>query len=89
MKGRTIISPLRQELVLPMSSQVGNNKSHATLLYCADTGGSPSDGSPTEITRTFHIGLIVVFDVLATLGIIFAIICFLFNLIYREKKYVL
>ena len=49
-------------------------------------GGVPLDGSPKTVIRTFNIGLVVVFDTLATLGIAFAVLCLLFNFIFRKRK---
>ena len=48
--------------------------------------GIPLDGSPEVSIHTFEIGLVIVFDVLATVGIVFAIGCLLFNFIFRERK---
>ena len=60
-----------------------------SLTACAFdfTGGIPPDGSPIHITRTYKPGVTVVFYVLALCGVIFSIVCFAFNLIFREKKY--
>lgn len=48
--------------------------------------GVPLDGTPVTIFHTFNIGLVAVFDTLATLGIVFAIGCLLFNFICRQRK---
>lgn len=48
--------------------------------------GIPPDGSPVRRIRTFKIWLIALFDILAILGIIFAVACFLFNLIFRNRR---
>ena len=56
------------------------------MIFVVDVGGIPPDGSPVEIVHTFHIALIVVFYFLASLGIVFAIVCLLFNIIYRERQ---
>lgn len=49
-------------------------------------GGIPYDGRPREITETVDVSLTVIFIVLATAGIILAIICLIFNFIFRERK---
>ena len=56
------------------------------LLPLYMIGGIPYDGKPTEITRTVDISLTVIFIVLSTVGIIFAIICLIFNFVFRERK---
>ena len=48
--------------------------------------GPPPDGSPMKKIRTFKTWLIAVFDTLAILGILFAVACFLFNLIFRNRR---
>ena len=56
------------------------------LLIIAD--GVPPDGTPVKIIHTFNSGLVVLFDILATLGITFALSCLLFNFIFKERRYV-
>ena len=48
--------------------------------------GAPPDGKPEQITNTFNKGLVVTFDLLATFGIIFVILCLVFNFTFRNKK---
>ena len=50
--------------------------------------GIPLDGSPVMVLHTFQIGLVVVFYILTTVGIAFAVGCLLFNFIFRERKQV-
>ena len=45
------------------------------------------DGTILNITHTFELGLVIVFDVLATMGLIFTTGCLLFNIIFRNRKY--
>ena len=40
-----------------------------------------------NVTNTFRVELVIGFDFLAALGILFAIACLLFNIIFRKKKY--
>ena len=44
------------------------------------------DGTILNITHTFETGVVVFFDILATLGIAFAIGCFIFNFGFRNRK---
>lgn len=48
--------------------------------------GVPSDGTPVNITNTYKVGLVVVFNTLAIAGILFAVACLLFNVIFRNRK---
>ena len=50
------------------------------------TGYSPSDGRPVKEITVLPVALLVVYDLLATLGILFAIVCLTFNIIYRKRK---
>ena len=54
--------------------------------YCSNSGGPPLDGTPLKVVRTFNIVLVVTFYCLATLGIMFAITCLMFNVIFRNRK---
>ena len=49
--------------------------------------GVTLDGTIMNITHTFELGLVIAFDILATLGLIFAIGCLIFNIVFRKKKY--
>jgi gamma-aminobutyric acid type B receptor len=50
-------------------------------------GGVPPDGTPVKVIHTFHVELVILFDTLATLGIIFAVCCLLFNFIFKDRRY--
>ena len=54
--------------------------------YCAD--GVPNDGIPTEEVVTVSLGLTVVYVFLATAGIVFAVVCLAFTVIFRTKRLV-
>ena len=59
------------------------------LLECklvAD--GIPYDGKPMTVVTALFLPVTVVFDLLASTGIVFALACFIFNFIYRNHKYV-
>jgi gamma-aminobutyric acid type B receptor len=48
--------------------------------------GIPPDGTPVHITHTYKTGVTVVFYVIALCGVVFSVVCFAFNFIFREKK---
>ena len=48
--------------------------------------GVPIDGVPVEEVVTVSLGLTVLYVFLATAGIVFALVCFTFTLIFRNKK---
>ena len=49
----------------------------------------PPDGRPVNITNTYNLGLVITLDILATAGIVFAVVCLLFNIIFRNRRYLL
>ena len=55
------------------------------LLMCPSPDGVPID----ETLVYIHVALLVVYCILAGLGIIFAFVCLGINIYFREKKYVL
>ena len=48
--------------------------------------GHPIDGIPVEEVVTVSIGLTVMHVILATAGIVFALACLTFTLVFRNKK---
>ena len=50
--------------------------------------GAPPDGTPIKIRHTVKIGLVVLFDLLAVSGILFTAACLVFNIVFRNKRYV-
>ena len=50
------------------------------------TEGIPNDGIPIEDVVTVSVALTVVYVILATAGLVFAVACILFNIIFREKR---
>ena len=52
------------------------------------TVGVPLDGTPIKTIHTFHVELVVIFDILAIAGILFGFVCLLFNIIFRKRRYV-
>ena len=57
-----------------------------TISDCGSVDGIPPDGAALQVINTFQIALVVIFYLLATIGIIFAVGCFLFNFIFRKRK---
>ncbi|XP_019853928.1 PREDICTED: gamma-aminobutyric acid type B receptor subunit 2-like [Amphimedon queenslandica] len=51
-------------------------------------GVLPYDGFPVIGITTNSIALVVIYDIVAGIGIIFAIVCFIFNIIFRKKRIV-
>ena len=51
------------------------------------TVGVPLDGTPINIVNTFHMELVIIFDILAIAGILFGFACLLFNIIFRNRRY--
>ena len=56
------------------------------LLVYDNVGGTPYDGRPIKIIEAVDISLTVIFIALATAGIVLAIVCLIFNFIFRERK---
>ena len=48
--------------------------------------GVPPDGTPLEMINYLPVGLLVVLYLLAIGAIVFAVVCMLFNFIFRKKK---
>ena len=48
--------------------------------------GIPFDGVPQNFVENIHTGVTVVFCLLSTAGIVFAIACMCYNFIYRDRK---
>lgn len=46
----------------------------------------PYDGVPDDEIVTVHIALTVVIVLLATAGVVFAIVCICFNFIFRKRR---
>ena len=59
-------------------------KINVGLYSIAD--GVPYDGVPETNVERIHTSVSVIFCVLSTCGVVFAISCMLFNFVYRNKK---
>ena len=56
------------------------------LLIVHGLDGIPSDGTPIVVLNTFYMPIYIIYDVFVILGIIFAFVCLLFNIIFRNRK---
>ena len=50
-------------------------------------GSSPYDGSPGMILDSIPVGITVLLYLLGTIGLVFAVVAFVFNIIFRNRKY--
>ena len=57
-----------------------------SLLVSQNVDGVPYDGVPMESIVSLHVSLTVIFSVLATCGIVFALVCITLNTHFRDKK---
>ena len=48
--------------------------------------GVPYDGVPEEEVVTVHVSVTAIFVFLATAGLVFTVLCLVFNFTYRKKK---
>ena len=55
---------------------------------CLSVAGIPYDGIPRNKTVTVHLAVTVISRILATCGIIMTIVFLFFNLVFRERKWV-
>ena len=51
--------------------------------------GIPSDGTPIVVLNTFYMPIYIIYYIFVVLGIIFALVCLLFNIIFRNRKWVI
>ncbi len=58
---------------------------HSHYVFHSD-GLIPYDGVPIEQIETVAVPLTVIYSTFATLGISFAIVCLIFNFIFRNRK---
>ena len=60
------------------------------IIYTIITGGVPYDGvTVNEEVLAVHVALTVVLTFLSCAGIIFSVVCLLFNFYFRNTKYLL
>ena len=48
--------------------------------------GIPPDGTPINVTVTYHLALVLTYDIIAFVGLVFTTVCLLFNTLFRETK---
>ena len=51
------------------------------------SGLTPHDGVANKAILSVHLVVTVLCSLMATLGVIFAVVCLIFNFIYRNSKY--
>ncbi len=59
--------------------------SHPPLLP-PPTDGTPPNGTPVKVIYTIHYGVTVAMVILCVIGLALAIVCLLFNIIFKDKK---
>ena len=59
---------------------------HAIIITFVYVDGIPFDGRPIPQVQSIHVSVTVVFVMLSTAGIAFAIVCMVFNFVFRERK---
>jgi gamma-aminobutyric acid type B receptor len=64
----------------------GNSTFHPFPSALSFPEGTPNDGIPIEDVVTVSVALTVVYVILATAGLVFAVGCLLFNIIYRHRR---
>ena len=57
------------------------------LLILISDDSAPYDGTPREVLHLNHVSLVVIYSIFASAGLVFTIVCLLFTLIFREKRY--
>ena len=64
-----------------------SNVCHGRLyIECPNADGIPNDGIPIEEVVTVSTTLTVIYGILAVAGLVFAVFCLLFTLIFRNRK---
>ena len=55
------------------------------LCLCTPLEGVPHDGTIQEEVVTVHLSVTVLIVILAAAGLVFTIVCLVFNFVFREK----
>ena len=63
-----------------------NTSSRSSIVLQFPGGAIPYDGVPEEKEVSVDLSLTVIFFILATAGIVFAVACLVFNFLFRNKK---
>ena len=56
------------------------------VSFCSTLGGIPHDGTPFKEVLGIAVPLTVSIYIFASVGIVFAIVCFVFVFYFRKKK---
>ena len=56
------------------------------LCYYIIIAGIPYDGSPEEVIHANEIALAIIYFIFATIGLLFVLVCLVFNIVFRNKK---
>ena len=78
--------------MVPSYSYSESFVSNIFFYKCCDhtiTGGAPYDGRARNRTSTAHYALTSIYSIAAIAGIIYAVICLVFNTVFRNKRYFL
>ena len=59
-----------------------------TASFVKIGGDIPYDGSPIEVIDSTHIAFTAIFFTLASLGLICTLVCLVFNIAFRNKRYI-
>ena len=51
-------------------------------------GTPPYDGYEVDAIHQNHLALIIIYDIAAFVGLIFVVVCLVFNIVFRNKKLV-
>ena len=57
-----------------------------THAHTLTTAGIPRDGVPETITTTVALPLTIIYCVLTFCGIMLVLVCFIFNVVFRNRK---
>ena len=64
---------------------VHTEHANSTQMHFLD--GAPYDGTPTEAVHTVSQLLQAFYTTLSGVGLVFAMICFAFNIVFRKRRY--
>ena len=54
--------------------------------YYNYTAGIPYDGYPEEVIHPNSTPLFIIYSIFASAGIVFVVVCLVFNIMFRNKK---
>ena len=52
------------------------------------SGGAPYDGSAVDAIHHNHVALVTIYSTLTTAGLVYTLICLVFNTLFRNKRFV-